>query len=252
MKYLLLAGLLGVSVIALFQLINNIFKCQMSTYEISSLYASWAQVALAIATFSIAVAAYRKFLSQKLAENQLELVLKLIKAFTAAKYRFEEFDTTISGGPGSYKISIDYKNTFELAALSSNINNLPNAPVFIPTSHTMGFSESPFSYLSNPLLPNSISKSMDRLRRTLVYTNDELKNFEKYIVLGNKMPVNQVEFVKVELYRLEGGIPDFIKSCKETTDSIINWLEKYGLQDLNYLVLKPASEDLFHSPFPDF
>ncbi len=187
-------------------------------------------------TIWIGWAAYKKFLSQKLVESQLEIVIDLISAI----YKNVFTITTVRrpGGDG-WVYSYMYKNIFQLSNGGTIPDDSPlNLPIFLPNSHVFKFK--PWVFLSNPLLPNKIAKAMHAFADGITMTSLRINDTNEYIIIGK--PKKETPEVIVSLSCFEGGFVAFLKHCAAIDREIKTWLKEHGLEDLNQHVVSTDFE----------
>lgn len=203
----------------------------LSLNEILTLCISFASLVISGVTVIVGWKVYQKFLSQKLAENQLQVVLDLIQAIYKNVFNMTTVRRHGSEGMG---YGYDYKNLFQLANGGALEADSPyNYPIILLESYTFTFE--PWTFLSNPLLPDRIAKKLHAFHDSIVMIPAKPEKLMVYMVIG-KMKKNYTgpEFA---LSQFEGGFSGFLGHCAAIDYEVKKWLKDHGLTDLNQHVV---------------
>jgi hypothetical protein len=203
----------------------------LSLNEGLTLSVSMASLLVSLLAVIVGWKVYNRFLSQKLTENQLQIVLDLIKCIYDDVFVITTVRRHESAGMG---YGYDYKNLFQIA----NGGALPadseyNYPVLLLNSYTFTFE--PWVFLSNPLLPNKIGEKLLALHDSIVMIPADPEKIKTYIVIGKRK--EEKPEPEVVLSQIEGGISAFQSHCVAINHEIKAWLKTHGLKDLNQHVV---------------
>jgi len=223
--------------------------CTLKPYELDTLYVYWVQAGVALLGLAFAIVAYRKYLAQRLAESQLRLVVKLIKALHKEKAKFILQRPFVPGKPGRTEMYIVYRNYFELAAIHPIKEKHYDSVPFVTTSeHNIIKNNKIRSYTVHPLMPRKIANAMRNLQFNFAPTYLSSFLASNYIMVGEKQSSSISPLIQPQLYISEKSFSAYAASCHAVTSAIINWLKNNGLDDLNQNVLQPETKSLFHEP----
>ena len=208
----------------------------LSLNEILTLCISFTSLVVSGITIIVGWKVYQKFLSQKLAENQLQVVLDLIKCIYDNVFNITTVRRHDSGVKGA---SYNYKNLFQLANSGTlEADSIYNYPILLLESHKFSFK--PWAFLSNPLLPNPIAKKLLAFADSIVIRPAEPNELEMYMVIGKiKKDYTGPE---VAISQFEGGLSGFSVHCAAIDFEIKKWLKNHGLTDLNQHVVSTEAK----------
>jgi hypothetical protein len=203
--------------------------------EALTLIASASSLLVSALTLALGWAAYKKFLSQKLAENQLAVVLAFVEAIYQSTFYISQ--TTHRGTTISY-VLLARENLFQLSTGSKSpyTGSYHNIPVLVSSSLLARFKG--WEFMKNPLLPNAISKELYALGRYCDMKEVELQSIQQYIVIGEITESDDDTILKVQA---KGGYAGFIECCSALDLAIKEWLKRHGLHDLNQHVINTSS-----------
>ncbi len=206
----------------------------MTLNEKLTLATSIGSFAVSLLTLGLGWAAYKKFLSQKLAETQLTVVLSFVEAI----YQSVFYISIIHRRTGLISAtSYQQQNLFQLSNGGKRPVEHPysSLPVLALSSQLAKFKG--WAYIRNPLLPNEISKELFALSELFYSTATESENLEKYVVLGNE---TEKDGSVIYWQQAKGDYKEFIEHCSALDLSIQSWLKKHGLHDLNQHVVNTS------------
>lgn len=201
--------------------------------EILTLIISASSLLVSLVTLCLGWVAYNRFLSQKLGENQLTVVLDFVQAIYQSDFSMW-VETRKDGGVVGHRSS---GNLFQLSkGKSTQQQDLHDEfYVFTPSVHSLNFKG--WDFLQNPLLPNAISKELYAFRKSFQTASTTLESTKAYIILGEIKEGDDNAVAEVEF---KGGYKAFIEHCTALDLAIQSWLEKHGLHDLNQHVVNTS------------
>ena len=200
------------------------------TYETWNLIISFASLLLSIVTFGLGYVAYKKFLRNELKTSQLEEVISFTKSLQNT-----EFDLARAvGNNGEYGYGYSKSTAFGYAGW--NMKNANNE-LFILYSQQWYYE--PFKFLNSPLLPNSISSKLLKIKESFERYVVDIKEYDDFYFLIQKDTDNIYE--KQTGNRYKGGIGQFIKDCHDLRKKVLDWLKKHGINDINQSIYYPES-----------
>jgi hypothetical protein len=207
----------------------NCLICNLSLDDVEKI----GSLIFGLITIIILITGYKKFLQNKLRDKQLDIVTELISQIQQEDWHFLTFNN-FENLPLEYRIA----TLFDVAEMNEfeECDNLFfwGLDIELPGEKLLEW-EFFNKFHSHPFLPVSIAI---QLKKFSLWQQQERISFDeankyKYIALGRKASITPGAYF---FYFPEGNMyscKEFKKSAKELKDSIINWAEKYGLDDLN-------------------
>jgi len=208
------------------------------TSEHLTLAATIGSLVVSALTLWLGWAVYQKFLTQKLAETQLNVVLDFVQAIYES-----EISMWIEKRMGEHIVGHrDTRNLFELSDNEGMYTEekYANYRVFSYSAFSIEFKYGKF--LRNPLLPNAISKELYSFKKGFMPTIDVIENPGNHIFLGKMQTEDRGNGIGAEF---KGGYKGFIQHCIALDISIKSWLKKHGIKDLNQHIVNTSSFDFY-------
>jgi hypothetical protein len=208
------------------------------TSEHLTLAATIGSLVVSALTLWLGWAVYQKFLTQKLAETQLSVVLDFVQAIYESEISMwieKQIGKNIVGHR-------DTRNLFELSDSEGMYEEeeYANYRVFSSSAFSIEFKYGKF--LRNPLLPNAISKELYSFKKGFMSTIDVTKNPGNHVFLGKREVEDGGNGIGAEF---KGGYKGFIQHCTALDLSIKSWLKKHGIKDLNQHVVNTSPFDFY-------
>lgn len=223
----------------------------------SSLFVSFVSLLVSIITLLLALRAYKKFLNQKLAENQLNLVLQLISAFQSNPIKLIRVENKEFSEKIYYdKIEVIELDIFYLASLYPlKRRQAENWPIF-RYSYDSILPKALTATLLNPILPASISRQIRKLNgREFAFRDIErIDKLDLYFITGINFIDPQKEYLKVKgkfYYKYFGDFGKLIKDCFLIRREMTKWLKAYGIRNLNSNIPYSRKNASFFQGGPD-
>ncbi len=211
-------------------------------------------IILSLGGFILAIIAYNKFLIKPFREKQLQVVCDLIKQINDEwnHFTFKNVEHT--------PLRAGWGNIFDLAEfpeINENIDFYTFAEEdegrFYQDRGIVGsgmydsedqrfddiIAAESFRFHNNPLLPITIAQVLKKfsLTDTIIAGNKtlrEIRKEDKYVIMGKKK--RQDDNTICYYYNDKRRWKDYINICKALKKAILQWGEKYGLDDLNITI----------------
>ena len=188
---------------------------------------------IGLVTLIILIAAYRKFLQNQLRNKQHDVFTELVRQIQQMDWHYLHFKN-FNNLPLKHRIA----TLFDIAEMKEFdvCENLFFWGIDIePIGEELHSWDFFYKFYSHPFLPISIARPLKKFNFWREQKQIQFKEAQdkKYIAIGRKkiIPENAYFF-----YLSEGEMRSckgFKQSAKELKDAIIQWADKYGLDDLN-------------------
>lgn len=183
---------------------------------------------------------YKKFLSDKSKEKQLDVVINLIDCIHIDKNCFIDCN--------QYTKPITYIHPLNIFEISDNrfFNDTKNDDRELyffnngdnPTALRWGFFN---DFYTNPCLPNKIAIELYKFKLPQIELAQKMCSKLKVVSQKDCVVIGNigVENEDAEVFSVNGfdsklkTVRDFKEACSQLNTEIIEWLRKYGIKDLN-------------------
>ena len=191
---------------------------------------------ISILTFGFIIYGYMRYLENKVKDKQLEVIADFVKQIQQTDFIYIDFIT--QDNSKTKPIPIGIVTLFDIPEIEGfeEYNELCFWGVDDPFEKPLHAWDFFYKFYSNPFLPPTIAEPLKKFnfwqnQKTIKYAEVKKK---QWAVLGRKTGYNEdtaycfyLDGAEISTY---GG---FKQASKELRDSIINWLAKYGVKDLN-------------------
>ena len=187
-------------------------------------------------TLVVSYLIYKKFLEQDFTKEQLKLVIKLIDELHNSRLYFSLYQKE-----EKYCYARHWHgNIFELSNLG--VNEMDEYAIYIPNSRKNEFGF--LSFLSNPMLPKSITMKLAKLNDWSLCTERE-NELQDFIILGvHEDSIDGTVLDEDMIFfslRYCSNFKQYRLACRGLNMEIIKWLNRYGIKDLNSAIFDQRS-----------
>jgi len=220
---------------------NNLEVKKKLSWIFSERNISFLSLVISGLTLYLGYIAYNKLLVDNVKTEQLNLVIELVETIQKDEIKITSYRNEMGfmGGPAEQKGNIYSISTWDEFNLDYDIYLLGNFTWELKSDE----------YLFNPLLPETIAKSLHKFRTDLhprwdikIDTMQVLRAIGKspdstYLYLGN-MPRAELQ---MGMWMYTGGMRGFVSNAKNVRNEIIDYFSQNQIETINPLIFEKAN-----------